>query len=305
MSTRRMSRRRWWWLIGGAAGFAVIAAGLWFWQSTARQPTPEEAALGYLHALESGDADGVAATGVTVSATALDAFESATALIEEAAVKTVREHDDSADVDVVFRLDGEKHTARLKLIPVDGRWSVDESGLGTLTAESTIGADVSIGQATAPVNEEIALLPATYSVAAAPSALLSGESTVQMLPGAAATAAVVAELRPEATATAQTQLDDHLKTCTAPGSEVPDGCGIRIPWGMEFGEVTEIGYRIDESPTIALTPTGFTAEGGVLVATVTGTGLDGAARTVTYRTESWNLRGDASFTADGLLLSMW
>lgn len=300
-----MSRRRRRWLIYGAAGLVVIAAGLWFWQSATRSSTPEEAALGYLHALESGDADAVSATGITVSTTALDAFESATALIEEATVTNVRKDEDAADVEVVFRLDGEKRTARLRLVPVEGRWSVDGSGLGTLTAESTIGSDVAIGQVTTPVSEEIALLPATYSVAAAPSALLSGESTVQMLPGIAATATVVAELRPEATTTAQAQLDDHLETCTAPGSKVPDGCGIRIPWGTEFGEVTEIGYRIDESPTIALTPTGFTAEGGVLVATVTGTGRDGAARTVTYRTESWSLRGDASFTADGLILSAW
>ncbi|MFK0240892.1 hypothetical protein ACIQTX_08520 [Microbacterium sp. NPDC090281] len=299
-----MSRRRWW-LIGGAAGLVVIAAGLWFWQSTTRPPTPEDAALGYLHALESGDADAVAATGITVSATALDAFGSATALIEEAVVTTVREDGDSANVDVTFRLDDEKRTAQLTLIPIDGRWTVDESGLGTLTAQSTIGSDVAIGAATTPVSKEIALLPAAYTVTAAPSALLSGETTVQLLPGAAATAAVDAELRPEATAAAQTQLDEHLETCTAPGSEVPDGCGIRIPWGTEFREVTEIDYRIDESPAITLTPTGFTAQGGVLVATMTGIGQDGAARTVTYRTDSWSLRGEASFTADGLVLSAW
>ncbi len=299
-----MSRRRWW-LIGGAAGLVVIAAGLWFWQSTTRPPTPEDAALGYLHALESGDPDAVAATGITVSATALDAFDSATALIEEPVVTTVREDGDSANVDVTFRLDGEKRTAQLKLIPVDGRWTVDESGLGTLTAQSTIGSDVAIGAVTTPISKEIALLPAAYAVAAAPSALLSGETTVQLLPGAAATAAVNAGLRPEATTAAQTQLDEHLETCTAPGSEVPDGCGIRIPWGTEFREVTEIDYRIDESPTITLTSTGFTAEGGVLVATVTGIGQDGAARTVTYRTDSWSLRGEASFTADGVVLSAW
>lgn len=305
-----MSRRRQW-LIGGGALVAVavaVAAGLWLWQSWNRSATPEEAALDYLHALESGDPDAVMMTGIAVSATALDAFATATALIEDAEVTTV--HVGAADaasvtVDVSFRLDGQQHKAQLTLVPLEGRWRVGGSGLGTLTADSTIGSDVAIGAATLSVGEANGLLPATYTVEAAPSTLLRGEHTVQVLPGAGAAVALDAELRPEATAAAQAQLDEYLTACTAPGTKAPEHCGIQIPWGTQFREVTSISYRIEQSPAIALMPRDFAADGGVLVATVTGTGHDGTARTTTYRTESWTLRGEVSFTADGVALSVW
>lgn len=295
------------WVIGAAAGIVVIAAGLWLWQSTARTSTPEEAALDYLHALESGDTDAVVATGVVVSATALDAFEAATALIEDAEVTNIREDADgaSAAVEISFALEGEKQNAQLVLGIVDGRWSVDSTGLGALTAESTIGTDVAIGDTTMPAGKSVPLLPATYTVTAAPTTLLEGDSSVQVLPGAEVTTAVDAAVRPEATAAAQTELDELLETCTALAAEVPDGCGIRIPWGTEFRDVADIRFRIDTSPAISLSPTGFTAADGVLVATVTGTGQNGEARTTTYRTENWSLRGDVSFTGDGIELSAW
>lgn len=296
-----------WWVIGGAAGIVVVAAGLWLWQSAVRSSTPEEATLDYLHALESGDADTVVASGVVVSTIALDAFEAATGLIDDGEVIRVRDDGDgvSATAEVSFDLDGETHTAQLTLGIIEGRWSVDATGLGTLVAESTIGSDVAIGDTTVPTGKAVSLLPATYTVAAAPTTMLEGENPVQVLPGAKATTAVDAAVRPEATAAAQAQLDEILEACTAAGTEVPDGCGIRIPWGTEFREVDSIRYRIDESPVITLTPSGFIAEGGALVATVTGTGQNGEALTTTYRTVSWNLRGDVAFTADDLVLSPW
>ncbi|MFJ6532014.1 hypothetical protein [Microbacterium sp. NPDC091662] len=301
-----MSRARWW-LIGGATGLVVVAGGLWLWQSTALSSTPEHAALDYLHALESGDPDAVAATGMKVSTSALDAFDAATALIEEARVTSVREDADgaSAAVDIEFVLGDAAQGGQLRLGVVDGRWSVDATGLGTVTVDSSIGSEVAIGDATMPVGKSIPLLPAIYTVAAAPATLLDGDSSVSVLPGGKTAATVDAAVRPEATAAAQDQLDDHLETCTAPATAEAEGCGIRIPWGTEFREVSGIRYRIDASPTITLTPTGFTAEGGALVATVTGTGVNGESRTTTYRTDSWTLRGDISFTADGLVLSPW
>jgi hypothetical protein len=301
-----MSKARWW-VIAGAVGIVVLAAGLWLWQSAIRSPTPEEAARDYLHALESGDADTVVASGVVVSPTTLDAFEGATGLIDDGEVIRVRDGSDgvSAAAEVSFVLDGQTHTAQLTLGIVEGRWSVDATGLGTLTAESTIGSDVAIGDTIVPTGTAVSLLPATYTVAAAPTTMLEGESPVQVLPGAKAATAVDAAVRPEATAVAQAQLDEILEACTAAGTDVPDGCGIRIPWGTEFREVDGIRYRIDEPPVITLMPTGFTAEGGTLVATVTGTGQNGEALTTTYRTASWSLRGDVAFTADDLVLSPW
>lgn len=300
-------RRARWWLIGGAAGLVLAAAGMWIWQSTAPSSTPEEAALDYLHALESGDPDAVAATGMKVSTTALDAFDAATSLIEDAEVTRVREDTDgaSAVADISFRLDGAEQEAQLSLGVVEDRWIVDSAGLGSLTIESSIGSDVAIGDATIPAGKGIPLLPATYTVAAAPTTLLDGERSVSVLPGTKTSATVDVAVRPEATAAAQDSLDELLETCTAPATTEAEGCGIRIPWRTEFRDVTGIRYRIDESPTIALSPAGFTAEGGVLVATVTGTGQNGEPRTTTYRTDSWSLRGDVSFTADGLVLSPW
>lgn len=301
MTTRR------WWLVGGAAALALLIAGAWFWVASSRSSTPEEAALEYLHALETGDPERVAATGAAVPETALGAFAGATALIEDAEVtrRADTEGAESASVDVAFVLDGEEHSARLTLVSGDGDWAVDESGLGTLTARSAIGSDVAIGAASAAVGEEFAVLPAAYAVTAAPAELLAGESAVRVLPGEEVTATVDARLRPEATTAAQDQLDAHLATCTEPADAAPAGCGIRIPWGTEFREVSEVRYRIERAPTVALAPATFAADGGVLVATVTGTGQDGAPRTTTYRTDSWSVRGDVAFSAEGLELSVW
>ena len=299
-----MSRRRWV-LIGGATLLVVLAAAAWLWLATNRPSTPDAAARAYLHALESGDADAVQATGIDVSPTAIAAFVDATAHIGNAEVRARQTDadDTAATVEVSFRLDGRRHDASLRLISRDGRWVVDGSGLGTLTVESSIGSAVAIGATTAPVRTVLPLLPAAYAVTAAPTGLLVGESAVVVLPGDETTVTIDAAVRPEATAVAQEQLDEHLETCTVPAGAVPEGCGIRIPWGTEFREISEVRYRIETSPVIALTPEGFSADGGALVATVTGTAQDGAARTITYRTDSWTVRGDVSYTADGLVLS--
>jgi len=109
-------------------------------------------------------------------------------------------------------------------------------------------------------------------------------------------------------ALAQHQLDAHLESCTheeAAGGAVPDGCGIRIPWGTEFAAVETVSFRIDRMPVLTMTDEGFVAEGGVLVATVSGTGQDGAARSETYRTESWSVRGDVTVDGDRVELDVW
>lgn len=305
-SRRSRVRRRW--VISGAAVVVVLlAAGVWIWQSSARSTTPEEAALEYLQALESGDADTVRATGIVVTEAALDAFDAASALVRDAEVTRVRHSNGStsAAVEVSFELDGDAHDAVLALDLVDGRWRVDSSGLGRVTLDSTIGASVAIGTTAVPTGEAVALLPALYTVSAMPATLLEGESAVTVMPAVEVTTVVDATLRPEATAVAQDHVDDIVEACTVPGTDTPDGCGLRIPWGTEFRDVDGFRYRVEEAPAVTLTPAGFTADGGVLVVTVTGTGADGAGLTTTYRTDSWTLRGDVSFTADDLVLSPW
>lgn len=120
------------------------------------------------------------------------------------------------------------------------------------------------------------------------------------------TAAPVAT--PDTQAIAQRLLDDHLEDCTAEevtGDAAPQGCGIRIPWGTEFADVDGIRFRIERMPVLSLTDDGFVADDGVLVATVSGTGHDGAARVETYRTESWQLRGDLTVDGDEVDIDVW
>ncbi|MFJ6548535.1 hypothetical protein [Microbacterium sp. NPDC091676] len=299
-----MSRRRRALLIGLVVAVAVAGA-VWWSVAALRPATPEEAALDYLRALESGDPEAVAATGTTVSDAALTAFAGAASTIEDAEVAGVREGDRGVSARVTFRLDGDEHEAHLRLTPASGRWVVDGSGLGGFRATSTIGTAVRVGDAVLPVAEEAALLPAVYPVIAAPSALLTGSTETVVLPGDDATATVDAELRPEATEAAQTQLEAYLKTCAADGTAVPENCGIRIPWGTEFREVSDVTFRVERFPAVTLSTGGFTADDGILEATVTGTGQDGAARTVTYRSTAWSVRGGVDITADELALTVW
>ena len=115
-------------------------------------------------------------------------------------------------------------------------------------------------------------------------------------------------------ALAQQSLDEHLEDCTSAEiaeGVVPDGCGIRIPWGTEFAAVDDVRFRIEQLPMLTLTADGvtaedgFIAEGGILVATVSGTAQDGSPRTETYRTESWTLRGDVTVEDGEVDLDVW
>lgn len=299
-----MTRRRWW-LLGGLVAAVAVAGAVWWGLSALRSPTAEEAALAYLQALESGDPEAVATTGTTASEAALTAFAGASSTIQDAEVADVREGDGGASATVRFRLDGDEHEANLRLTSDSGGWIVDGSGLGALRTTTAIGTAVQVGDAVLPVDEDAALLPGVYPVTAAPRTLLTGTTEVVVLPGDDATADVPAELRPEATEAAQTQLEAYLKTCTADGTAVPENCGIRIPWGTELRGISDIAFRVERFPAVVLTPTAFTADDGILEATVTGTGQDGAARTVTYRSTTWNVRGGVDITADELALTVW
>lgn len=109
-------------------------------------------------------------------------------------------------------------------------------------------------------------------------------------------------------ALAQQALDEHLEDCTSVGiteGAVPDGCGIRIPWGTEFAAVDDVRFRIEQLPVLTLTDDGFNAEDGILVATVSGSGQDGSPRTENYRTESWTLRGDVIVEDGDVDLDVW
>jgi hypothetical protein len=122
----------------------------------------------------------------------------------------------------------------------------------------------------------------------------------------------VASARPSPSADpqelAQQTLEAQLEECAGEvivGGAAPEGCGIRIPWGTEFAAVDETRFRIERMPVLELADSDFVARGGVLVATVTGTGQDGAAKTETYRTESWSVRGDVIISGAQVDLAIW
>ena len=130
------------------------------------------------------------------------------------------------------------------------------------------------------------------------------------IPSARATPTATSSPTPDADprALAQQALDDHLEDCTSAvvtDGVVPEGCGIRIPWGTEFAAVDDVRFRVERMPVLELTDDGFIAEGGILVATGSGTGQDGSPRTETYRTDSWTLRGDASVEDGDVDLDVW
>lgn len=108
-------------------------------------------------------------------------------------------------------------------------------------------------------------------------------------------------------ARAQRALEEHLEACTAPLTDgiVPEGCGIRIPWGTEFATVTTVTFRVERMPQVDVSGDTFVADGGALVATVSGTGQDGTPRTETYRTDSWAVRGDVTVDGDEVDLTVW
>lgn len=105
---------------------------------------------------------------------------------------------------------------------------------------------------------------------------------------------------------ARASLDEHLMACAeSSGDRVPEHCGIRIPWGTEFASVSDVRFRVEALPVLVLDGDSFTAAGGVLVATVTGTSQDGSGRRETYRTEDWAVRGDVIVVDDIVTVEVW
>lgn len=295
-------KRRTAWIVGGAALAVVLAAGA-VWLLLPRGGSAEDQALAYLHALENGDLAAVKAAGLDVPADTAVAFDGASAYISEVTVEAAAESDSSTVVRASFTLAGEHVETEITMIDSGGRWVPDP---GTALGTARIDRPAAVGETVFAADAALSLLPAQYEIVASPAELLDGSATVRMLPGDAEDITLEVALRPAATERAQEHLAQYLETCTQPAAEVPASCGIAIPWAADFSEVSGISYRIEQVPIISLAPTSFEAGEGVLVATVTGTGIGGdAARTVSYRTSNWALRGDVAFTADDIVLSVW
>ena len=91
-----------------------------------------------------------------------------------------------------------------------------------------------------------------------------------------------------------------------PAATVPHSCGIRIPWAADLATLEGLAYRIEQRPAVALSPGDgtFSATGGILIVTATGTTHGGVPGGYTYRAEDWALYGTLRFTGDELVLAV-
>lgn len=292
-----------------AAGVVLLAvAGLVLWLLQ-RPPGPQAVAEDYLRALAGGDAD----TALDlVASDSLDpslieaAFAGATATISDAEVTGVIEDGETATASITYTLDSTSGSGELMLQQTPTGWKVAPDGLGTVTITSALGDAAAIGTAVFGVNEPVVLLPALYQIDAAPVGILTGALTVAVAPGSAATAALQPQLSDTALETASAQVQAYVDACTAPADAVPENCGIRVPWAADLATLTSLSFRVETAPTLAFAEdlSSFAATGGVLVATASGTTLDGSAGTFTYRTDDWSLRGGMAFSGNQLVLSV-
>lgn len=291
-------------IVAGAAAVA-IAAGAVAWWLLSRPPGPDAAARAFLDALADSDAAAAVALLEAPPDGLEDAYAGASAVISAPVVESVDAADGStARAEVVFTLDDEEFTASFGLVQTAAGWRVAADALAAITATTTLGDSVRIGQALAMTTASARVLPAVYPVTAAPAGLLGGEATVVALPGQTVEASVEASLSPEATTIAQQQLDVYASACAAATTGVPDDCGLRVPWAADLATLGSIAFRIDAPPVLAISADArsFAATGGIIVATATGTTRAGSTASFTYRADDWALRGTIAFTGDEMVL---
>lgn len=289
------------WITAGAIAIATVAIAIALAWILIPRANPEDQARAYLRALADGDLAAVQATGLQVRATTASAFAEASDYLSEGTIESATADEYTSAVIVSYELAGTRHKSTLTFSQRDGRWVPDAvTSIGSVQ----FTAPTAISDTLLPP-ERALLLPAVYELSASPTEFLDGSASIEVLPGSTEDVDLEATLRPDAADSAQAQLDEYLVDCTQPAAEAPPSCGISIPWAADFSAVSEIRYKIEQAPVIALTATKFQADGGVLVATVTGTALDGSTKTLTYRSTNWSVRGDVTFTSDDIVLSVW
>ncbi len=294
-------------IVAASTALVVIVAGGLVWILT-RPPSAEAVAEEYLGAL--ADADYPTIESLVGGGDGLDeveaAFSGATGFISDYSFEMDDEASGTRRVRAEVDLAGEPAIVGFVLTERDGRWMIGGDYLGELEVETSIGDSVRVGGALVDTASPIALLPAVYPVTAAPAGLVSGESTAAVTNEAPVSVTVDAKLSPEATAMAQEQLDAYADACAEPAADVPENCGLRVPWAADLGAMTSIAFRIDAYPVVAIAPDGrtFAATGGESVATARGTTRTGASGTFTYRADDWALRGTVDFQGDDMVLAV-
>lgn len=293
--------------MGIAAGAVaiIIAGGVAVWSLAGRGPSAEETAEAYLKALSEGDAAAVR-----------DLLDTEPEPENFTQIEAAFAGADSYLTDYEFELaDDNSVRARVTLGGAPGvvffilsegadGFRVNGDFLAILEATTTLGDSVTVGGALVPASAPVPLLPAVYTVAAAPTGILAGETTVIVTNETPITVAVEASVSSEATALAAAQLEAYARACAATNAMVPENCGLRVPWAADLATLSSIAFRIDQLPVLVLADdaTTFAATGGVIVATATGSTPDGTAASFTYRADDWALRGVIEFTGDSMAL---
>ncbi len=296
----------------------VAAVGVIAW-ALARTPDPDATARSWLQAVAEGDAEAASMvmTADAVDPVAREALAGAAELIADPEVIEVsRQEDRRAAAAVSFSLGGETYRAELPLVEEDDGWRVAAGALGILAVTVGDGAGT-IPDGTAALGDsvEIAgafttagdqpLLPAVYEVRAAPVEYLDGAGSAVVVPGTTAAVAISPTLSAAARDAAEAEVNAYLDVCTSPAAAVPDNCGLRVPWPVDLQTLDRVTYRVEQRPVLSFGEGGtFTATGGVVVATATGVGSDGASRSVTYRDDSWGVRGTVTVAGTELRLGV-
>jgi hypothetical protein len=290
-----------------AAVLVVAGGGAAAWFLT-RPPSPQSVADDYLRALSKGDISTI--ERLLVAGTAdlpqiESAFAGASGHISHYSVTVAGSSDAERSARADVELGGSPAVVGFTLVQHDGTWKVKDP-FGSLTATTTLGDSVRVGDALVKTDAPVALLPAAYPVNAAPQGLLTGESTAVVTTGKPVTVAVDAALSPNATSRAQEQLDAYADACTKPATAVPDQCGIRVPWAADLATLESLAFRVDAYPTLTLSDDGrtFDAVDGKIVATATGTTRAGDDASFTYSADDWALRGSVTFEGDEMVLAV-
>ncbi|GAA1850443.1 hypothetical protein ACFQZV_07090 [Microbacterium koreense] len=283
----------------------VIAGGALTWWALSRPPSARDAAETYLTGLADGD---VAAIAPVLPADAdRDALESmfaeATGYLSDPTFDVV-DGEGSAAVTAEAIFDGERVMFGFTVEDSTGSWLVAEDALGGLDVQTRRGDSAAVGGVVQPIDATIRVLPAVYTVAAAPTGILDDAAIVAAPPGTPVAVALEPSLTDAATALAQEQIDLYAAECASATDAVPPSCGIRIPWEADLATLDSVAFRIEATPAVELTADAetFAATGGAVVATVTGTTRGGDTASFTYQTDQWSIRGHVRFTGDEMRL---
>lgn len=273
-----------------------------------RAETAEDTAQAFAEALTA--ADGTAAVALVTdppaaASIAATALEGASA-VDTAEVVLIEQTPERATFDLALGLAGDTATSRLVLVDDGEGWRVADGAWGTLRVETTRGDAVRVGGTRVAAPGEVSLLPGRYAVTADPDDLLDGASETTVFPGTDQDVAIEAIPNDAALEAAQAAISDYATTCTVPATSTPTNCGMRIPWPADFVALDELRFRIDRMPRVEdLDAETFVASDGVLIVTARGTDREGAPREVTYRSDTWTLRGSFAVGPNGITLTVW